>query len=87
MKIYKESFNANEVAISQTQEGTKLIFNSMSVATQAMILLSQLKRTITEVRPTEYKGATGYTYVVQGTSDMYDTIALLGTYGYDIVQG
>ena len=53
MKIYKESFNANEVAISQTQEGTKLIFNSMSVATQAMILLSQLKRTITDGKTTK----------------------------------
>lgn len=87
MKIIKESFKVNTVAISQTSEGTKCLFNSMSVASEAIILLSQLDRNITRITPTEYNGATGYTFTVLGTPDMYDTIALLGTYGYDMVQG
>lgn len=87
MRILKEEFNVNKAVISQTQEGTKLIFNNMTTATGAKIQLSQLKRTISDITPTDLNGVTGYTFTVQDTKDMYDTIALLGTYGYDIIQG
>lgn len=87
MRILKESFNPNQVAISQTQEGTKLVFNNMTTASGAKIQLSQLDRAISNITPTDLNGTTGYQFVVQDTKNMYDAIALLGTYGYDIIQG
>ena len=58
-----------------------------TTATGAKIQLSQLKRTISDISPTDLNGNTGYTFTVQDTKDMYDTIGLLGTYGYDMIQG
>ena len=86
MKVLKEQYSDNTVAISQTDEGTVLITKWMTTAeVLSASISSQSKKQVSKVEPVQFDGGTGYKIIVKGTTDMREVLPYL--IDYNVIQG
>lgn len=85
MKIMKEQYSENTVAIKQADDGTILVAKYATIAGLLFSTLSQTGRVVTEWEPVPFDNGTGYQIKVLGTKDMREVLPYLT--GYNIIQG